>query len=58
MNQSRVILEDLQPTIDCGAFPIRKVPGEKVEVRVNAFADGHDLIRVELLFREKGNRKW
>lgn len=58
MSQSRVILEDLKPTIDCGAFPIRKVPGEKVQVRINAFADGHDFIRVELLFRQKDKRKW
>ena len=38
----RVILENLRPCVDDGAFPAKRVLGETVAVRVDMFADGHD----------------
>ena len=41
----RVIVERVQPEIDGGRFPIKRTPGESVNVTADIFADGHDLDR-------------
>jgi starch synthase (maltosyl-transferring) len=40
----RVVIEHVQPEIDGGRFPIKRTPGEFVEVAASIFADGHDVI--------------
>src|SRR3954469_6446439 len=42
--RQRVIVERIQPEIDDGRFAIKRTPGETVVVRVDVFADGHDLL--------------
>ncbi len=56
--RERVIIENVNPEIDCGKFPIRRVVGEKVEVSADIFADGHNEIKALLLYRKKGKRNW
>ena len=53
-----MVIEHVQPEIDGGYFPIKRIIGEKVKVTVNIFADGHDQISATLLFRKKGEEKW
>jgi hypothetical protein len=36
------IVENLQPVVDGGSFPIKAVPGEIIEVTADIFRDGHD----------------
>lgn len=48
---SRVWIEDIRPSIDCGRFPVKRTVGERVEVSAAVFADGHDHIQVILSFR-------
>ena len=50
----RVIVERLQPEIDAGRFPIKRVIGETVDVTVDVFADGHDLLAGVLKHRRVG----
>jgi starch synthase (maltosyl-transferring) len=50
-DRRRVILEDLAPAIDAGRFPIKRVVGERVDVSVTLFADGHEQPAGSLLFR-------
>jgi starch synthase (maltosyl-transferring) len=40
----RVVVEGIQPQIDGGRFPIKRTPGEFVDVAATIFADGHDVI--------------
>ena len=47
----RVVIEDLTPSIDDGRFPIKRTPGEIVQVEADAFTDGHDLVAVVLRHR-------
>jgi starch synthase (maltosyl-transferring) len=49
----RVVIEEIEPQVDCGRFPVKRVIGEDVTVQADAFADGHDLIRVMLRYRER-----
>ena len=47
----RVVIERLQPSIDAGRFPIKRTPGERVVVRADVFADGHDQLAGVLKYR-------
>jgi len=40
----RVVVERIRPDVDGGRFPIKRTPGEPVEVSATIFADGHDVI--------------
>ena len=54
----RVVIDYVGPQIDCGRFPIKRAAGETVKVVAYAFADGHDQIRVELLYRDSRQSDW
>jgi starch synthase (maltosyl-transferring) len=54
----RVVVEGLAPDIECGRFPIKRVVGERVDVEVDAFADGHDAVVVHLLWQGDGESAW
>lgn len=58
MGRSRVVIEGVAPQIDAGAFPIKRVVGDIVEVEADAFTDGHDAISVLLLYRKAGAARW
>ena len=49
--QQRVIVEHVQPEIDGGRFPIKRTPGESVDVTADVFADGHDLLAGVVKYR-------
>lgn len=56
--RARVVLERLSPHVDEGRFAITRAVGDRVEVEVDAFADGHDMIAVELAYRHDGDSDW
>lgn len=54
----RVVIEGLTPLIDCGRFPIKRAIGERIDVGVDIFADGHDEVAATLQYRKAGERDW
>lgn len=56
--QSRVVIENIQPQVDGGRYPVKRTVGERVDVTAAIFGDGHDHIRAEVLFRKKSDKKW
>ena len=54
----RIVIENVTPEIDAGSFPIKRVPGEKVVVRADVFADGHDEVAATLMYREAESGGW
>src|SRR5919197_1037563 len=57
----RVLLrfvERIQPQIDGGRFPIKRVVGDWVSVEANVFADGHDQVECRLLYRREADANW
>jgi starch synthase (maltosyl-transferring) len=52
----RVIIEDVQPEVDAGQFPAKRAVGEDVVVEADLFADGHDLLGAEVLYRREADR--
>ena len=56
--QTRVIIENLLPCIDEGAFPIKRVIGETVTVKATVFSDGHDSVTAVLLVKGPSAKEW
>jgi starch synthase (maltosyl-transferring) len=56
--RNRVVIEYVQPEIDDGCFPIKRVVGEDVVVEADILADGHDAIACVLRFRKEGDAEW
>jgi starch synthase (maltosyl-transferring) len=56
--RKRVLIENLRPVVDSGRFPIRRSAGEQVKVMADIFADGHDHLAAEMLFRRQGESRW
>lgn len=56
--RERVVIEAVSPTVDNGAFPIKRTPGETVTVSADLFADGHDEIAASVLFKSSSSEKW
>ena len=54
----RAVIERVQPAVDGGRFPIKRVRGESVVVEADAFGDGHDVICCQLRYRKDGNELW
>jgi len=55
---NRVVIETVQPQIDSGRFPARRAIGETVVVTADIFADSHDRISAELMFRKTPDARW
>jgi starch synthase (maltosyl-transferring) len=53
--RQRVIVARVSPEIDCGRFAIKRVVGEAVIVEADVFADGHDLVACQILYRQDGH---
>lgn len=56
--RARAVIENVQPEIDGGQFPIKRVVGESVIVEADIFADGHDVVECLLLHRREGDDAW
>jgi starch synthase (maltosyl-transferring) len=54
----RVVIEGVAPEVDAGRFPVKRTAGEKVQVRADVYADGHDLLRAVLLHRREDEKAW
>jgi starch synthase (maltosyl-transferring) len=54
----RVVLEHVSPQVDGGRFPVKRVTGELVQVRADAFSDGHDVVACSLLHRHEDDSAW
>ncbi|MGK2944516.1 MAG: alpha-1,4-glucan--maltose-1-phosphate maltosyltransferase [Desulfuromonadales bacterium] len=54
----RVWIENVQPAVDAGRFPIKRCVGEDVRVTADIFADGHDLLAAVLRYRPVSAAAW
>ncbi len=53
--RKRVVIEGVDPEIDAGRFPAKRIIGDAVRVEADVFADGHDKVACYLLFRHEGD---
>jgi len=52
------VIENLQPLIDGGRYPIKRVTGEDLVVEADVFKDGHDVVAALLKWRALGESRW
>ena len=59
--QTRIIIENVSPQLDGGAFFIKRIIDQNVDVKANVFGDGHDIIACCVKYKhdsEKNGRKY
>jgi starch synthase (maltosyl-transferring) len=52
------VIENLQPLIDGGRYPVKRIIGEDLVVEADIFKDGHDVVAAVLKWRAVGKRTW
>ena len=58
MTSPRIQIQDVQPQVDCGRYPVKACVGDEVPVTATIFRDGHDTISGVARYRPKGTRRW
>ncbi|GAC1416871.1 MAG: alpha-1,4-glucan--maltose-1-phosphate maltosyltransferase [Acidobacteriaceae bacterium] len=56
--RKRVIIEEIQPQVDCGRYPARRIAGDRVDISAAIFSDGHDHVSAQLLYKHDGDTGW
>jgi len=54
----RVVIEDVQPQVDCGRYPAKRILGDVVNITAAVFGDGHDHVAARLLYRHASEADW
>ena len=54
----RIVIERIAPAVDGGHFAVRRVVGERLVVEADVFADGHDVLAAELIWRAADEGTW
>ena len=52
------VIENLQPLVDGGRYPTKRIVGEDLVVEADIFKDGHDVVAAVLKWRVIGERRW
>jgi len=50
----RAVIDTVLPAVDGGRFAVKRVVGDSMRVSAHCFADGHDVLRAMLRWREEG----
>jgi starch synthase (maltosyl-transferring) len=56
--RSRVVIENIEPLVNCGDFPIKRIVGDTISVEADVFGDGHDEVRARLLWKQEADTRW
>jgi starch synthase (maltosyl-transferring) len=56
--RKRVIIEEIQPQVDCGRYPARRFLGDPVKISAAIFSDGHDHVAARLLYKHDSESAW
>jgi len=54
----RIQIREVSPQVDCGRYPVKRTVGERVEVNVRVFRDGHETLGAAVRHRRPGSTRW
>jgi starch synthase (maltosyl-transferring) len=54
----RIVVDNVTPSVDAGRFAAKRVVGEPIAVEADVFADGHEVLAAELLWRPADEQEW
>ncbi|MFC7552174.1 maltotransferase domain-containing protein [Pseudoroseomonas wenyumeiae] len=55
---ARIAIENIQPSVDEGRFPVKRAVGQAVTVTADVFTDGHTKLAARLLWRPADQDQW
>jgi len=55
---SRILIESIDPEVDAGRYPCKRIAGDVVEVTATIFTNGHDLVSAVLRHRRGDETTW
>ncbi len=53
-----VIIECVEPELDAGRYPVKRIVGDTVEVRADILKDGHDLLAARIRYSGPADGEW
>ena len=56
--RKRVFIEEVKPQINSGRHPVCRIIGDDLTVTAAIFADGHDRLAAQLLYRPRSEKRW
>jgi starch synthase (maltosyl-transferring) len=54
----RVVITHVEPEVEGGRFPAKRIVGDAVEVTADIFADGHDALAAVVRYRHEKAARW
>ncbi|MUP47323.1 alpha-1,4-glucan--maltose-1-phosphate maltosyltransferase [Gramella sp. BOM4] len=58
LEKSRIVIENIQPVINCGNYAVKRVINEIVQVNTDIFGDGHDIIQASVFYKHSKEKSW
>jgi starch synthase (maltosyl-transferring) len=58
LNQKRVVIENVLPQLNSGAFFIKRIVGQNIIVSADILSDGHDIMKAAVHFKHEKDKKW
>ena len=58
LRQQRVVIDRVEPQINCGSFYIKRVVGQRIDVSADVLVDGHDVIAACVVYKHEKDRTW
>jgi starch synthase (maltosyl-transferring) len=55
---ARILVQHVEPLLDCGRYAVKRVLGDRLEVSATIFRDGHEILGAAVRARPKGERRW
>ena len=56
--QPRIVIDRITPRVDGGSFAVKRTVGRSIDVEADVFADGHDVLAAEILWKAVDEREW
>jgi starch synthase (maltosyl-transferring) len=53
-----VVIECVEPELDSGRYPVKRIVGETLEVRADILKDGHDLLAARIRYSGPADGEW
>src|SRR5215211_4508523 len=54
----RILIQDVQPQVDCGRYPVKCVVGDRVDVSATIVRDGHEVLGAAVRVKRPGATRW
>jgi starch synthase (maltosyl-transferring) len=54
----KVMIEAVEPLINCGEFPIKRIVGDDIHITADIYKEGHDILAALVKYRKAGETEW